>query len=95
MDILTSVLGSSKGTPVPAIKNSKAKDNLSDPRKFKKGMSAEERNFLKDMPENIDFEGVGDLDIMEDDFCRGVEDIENQFQKLVKKAENDFDVKHS
>ena len=32
---------------------------------------------------------------MEDDFLKGLEHIENQFTKLIKKAENDFDVKHS
>ena len=42
-------------------------------------MSAEERRFLNDMPEKIDFEGLGDLDSLEDDFCKGLEDIENQF----------------
>ena len=47
------------------------------------------------MPENIDFDGLGDLDAIEDDFCKGLEDIETQFHKLVVRAENDFDMKHS
>ena len=58
-------------------------------------MSEAERKYIHDMPESIDFEGLGDLDAMEDDFCRGLEDIEAQFHKLVQRAENDFDVKHS
>lgn len=41
-----------------------------------KGISAEEKKYIQDMPESIDFEGVGDLDLMEDDFCKGLEDIE-------------------
>jgi hypothetical protein len=28
------------------------------------------------MPEVIDFDGLGDLDAVEDDFCKGLEDIE-------------------
>ena len=48
-----------------------------------------------DMPEKIDFDGLGDLDAIEDDFCKGLEDIETQFHKLIVRAENDFDMKHS
>ena len=47
------------------------------------------------MPEKIDFDGLGDLDAIEDDFCKGLEDIETQFHKLIVRAENDFDMKHS
>ena len=49
----------------------------------------------EDMPEKIYFDGIGDLDAIEDDFSKGLEDIETQFHKLVVRAENDFDVKHS
>lgn len=85
MNILQNILGS---TPPPD--HSKILDHPK-----MKGISAEERKFMNDMPEKIDFEGLGDLDALEDDFCKGLEDIENQFHKLVQKAEYNFDKKHS
>ena len=47
------------------------------------------------MPEKVDFEGLGDLDAIQDEFYHGLEDIEKQFHALVEKAENNFDLKHS
>ena len=38
---------------------------------------------------------ISAFDAVEDDFCKGLEDIETQFHKLVVRAENDFDMKHS
>ena len=38
---------------------------------------------------------MGDLDEIEDDFNKGLEDIEANFRKLVTKTEQKFDKKHS
>ena len=50
---------------------------------------------MNEMPEKVDFEGLGDLDAIQDEFYHGLEDIEKQFHALVEKAENNFDLKHS
>jgi hypothetical protein len=47
------------------------------------------------MPEKVDFEGLGDLDTIQDEFYQGLEEIEKSFHQLVEKAENNFDLKHS
>ena len=48
-----------------------------------------------DLPEKVDFEGLGDLDEIEDSFNQGLEEIEANFRKLVTKTEQKFDKKHS
>lgn len=58
-------------------------------------LSAAERKFVSEIPEKVDFEGLGDLDAIQDEFYNGLEDIEKQFHQLVEKAENNFDLKHS
>lgn len=60
-----------------------------------KNLSAAERKFVSEIPEKVDFEGLGDLDAIQDEFYNGLEDIEKQFHQLVEKAENNFDLKHS
>ena len=50
---------------------------------------------MNEIPEKIDFEGLGDLDAIQDEFYSGLEDLEKQFHQLVERAENNFDMKHS
>lgn len=50
---------------------------------------------MNEIPEKIDFEGLGDLDAIQDEFYSGLEDLEKQFHQLVERAENNFDLKHS
>ena len=35
--------------------------------------------FFEDLPESMDFTDLGDLDKVQDDFCRGLEDIETRY----------------
>ena len=74
--------------------NNAAAVTPSGPQSNKK-LSAAERKFISEMPEKVDFEGLGDLDAIQDEFYQGLEDIEKQFHSLVEKAENNFDLKHS
>ena len=82
MDILN-IFGKSASTPAK-------KEQVRE-----KGLSEAEKKFINEMPEKIDFEGLGDLDVIQDEFYSGLEDIEKQFHQLVEKAENNFDLKHS
>mmetsp|Transcript_36008 Transcript_36008/g.55311 ORF Transcript_36008/g.55311 Transcript_36008/m.55311 type:complete len:126 (+) Transcript_36008:50-427(+) len=54
-----------------------------------------EQRFRDELPEKIDFSSLEDLDTIQDEFEKGVEDIENQFHALVERTQRSFDEKHS
>lgn len=47
------------------------------------------------MPEDIDFEGLGDLEDIKESFSKELEIIETSLRKLIDKTEDQFDKKNA
>ena len=47
------------------------------------------------MPEDIDFEGLGDLEDIKESFSKELETIETSLRKLIDKTEDQFDKKNA
>ena len=66
-----------------------------DPQSVQENLTLDEKKFVNEMPEFIDFKDLGDFDKTERDFMNGLESLETQFALLIQKTENEFDEKQA